>query len=1029
MAETSIVAGREAERYYPYTGMFYANRHSFWAAGQDSFTLPPAQDQDAFIQLTNVEPVLQGVLQRRRGVQLFSNAFQGQLGTHLIPHSNPPFLFSFPFRSDGLGLHEIVWSRFGAGTAFGPVATDEIGNVLLNPIFNESSDAKFAPRMVISRDYGFFTDGSATDLLKWDGTTTSKAVTNWGTDINNIGSLIFGPQDATVAQDLGAGGSGTQQGPNNTGLSVDAGGGGVAWTNASGPGSGSTATATLAGTATNSHVLQFTNFGFSVPVSATITGISVTTSRMASTAGELFTNSLKILQAGTPVGTDHAPNVFWGNSFQNEGAGASTDLWGVTWTPAQINASNFGFQVQVTQDTTGSATASIQAFPTITVFYTAPTSGSWTNPNGAFQNNPVSPATALATNTTSSALLLTGFGFSVPVARVVAGIKATFTCQVSTGTVTLTASLVKNGLPTGTPKTLSITATTFTASNTGSATDLWSATLLPADVNASNFGVQITVASTTGTPTFSIDRVQLTTITTAGPLTFTTNNITTNIVLLNGRTYFYAFQNSKTLTTSTLSPPSLTTGPLPGSQVNISNIPTSADPQVDTVLLLATADGNDETTLFLVASLPNGTSSFNDTMPDSLSATFTTGLTLLTQPLYQDTDLLGNLHGLANNLQPPAGLNFPVKHKGRIYGAINHTLYFSKNLDDVTTANGLITSRFEEAWPAENQFDISEKAETIQGLLSDGETLWIATERTFKRLIGDSPSNFQLPETEFNEVGLYNQETWKVTFWEGTPIGTMWLTKDFKVMASDFNTYQDVGKPIQDVLNSISTALGTYGQTPSVFASYVSQGPADYYMLYLPTTAGLPGQGADTICVFDLRRKKWHIWKPTIGQFNVIETPTTSLFLIDQFGTPRWFFSGFAVDSFGNQGSLLNEWKQGLLQDKGFSYPVTIQTSWLDMGDYGLRKFLNQIIPTTADNAALTVQVEAASNEQDFSNPTTVVPATTVIPAAIPDDVFVPLASGPSHHRAFRLTFVSPASTIQNVLTSYSIEAGVFHRY
>src|SRR5262249_25393611 len=155
----------------------------------------------------------------------------------------------------------------------------------------------------------------------------------------------------------------------------------------------------------------------------------------------------------------------------------------------------------------------------------------------------------------------------------------------------------------------------------------------------------------------------------------------------------------------------------------------SADPQIDTVLLLATADGNDETTLYLLGKVPNGTTTFNDTIPDSLSSSYTSGPTLLTQPLYQDTDAFGNLHGLANNLPPPIGLNYIINHKGRIYGAVGRTLYYSKNLDDVTTADGLITCKWEEAWPSINQFDISQQAETIRGLLSDGETLWIGTER------------------------------------------------------------------------------------------------------------------------------------------------------------------------------------------------------------------------------------------------------------------------------------------------------------
>src|SRR5882724_2554831 len=120
-------------------------------------------------------------------------------------------------------------------------------------------------------------------------------------------------------------------------------------------------------------------------------------------------------------------------------------------------------------------------------------------------------------------------------------------------------------------------------------------------------------------------------------------------------------------------------------------------------------------------------------MPDS---------TLLTQPIFQQTNQDGTLHGIANNNRPLA-LNFPTKHKGRIYGSIQSTLYYTKNLDEVVTSTGTITSKWEESWPRTNQQDVSETAETIQGMMSDGETLWIGTERCIRRLIGDSPSNFQ----------------------------------------------------------------------------------------------------------------------------------------------------------------------------------------------------------------------------------------------------------------------------------------------
>jgi hypothetical protein len=865
--ETSIVAGKEQERYYPYTSLFYANRHSFWEAGQNSFTLPPAQDQDAFLQLYNVEPVLQGVLQRRRGYQIFSKL------------SPTEFVHSYAYRNDGLGLRRVVWSPLALvpGSATGPVATDEQGNTILNPIFAESATAAFAPRMVLSRDYGFFSDGAAVDLVKWDGTTNTNAVTNWGTSIGGTPVSTFGPNYAGAGADV----------PSS---------GGIAWSNPGnvvGPPDGNLASVNLPapGGVNNSDALQATNYGFAVPT--------------ATTAG--------------PVA---------------------------------------GIQV------------------TVTCSYT-----------GTLPNNPE----------------------------------------------TINVNLLKAGAVVGGGLFLVPFTTSFPVI-VGGPGDLWGTSWLNTDINNTGFGVSIEAFNSGSTAyTLNVDSIAVEVFCAGGSITFTTNTATTNIVLLNGRVYTYAFQNSSTLTTSDLGPFSVTTGPLTGNQVNLTNIPVSTDPQVDTVLLLATLDGGDETTLYLLGTVPNGTTTFIDTMPDSLSSTYIVGPTLETQPLYQDTDYFGNLHGIADNATPPVGLNYMVKHKGRLYGAVGRALYYSKNLDDVTTANGLITCRFEEAWPTINTFDISETAETIQGLMSDGETLWIATETAIRRLIGDSPSNFQVPEIQFNDVGLFNQDTWKVVFFEGQPVGTMWLTKDFKVMMSDFNTYEDVGKPIQDVLNTINNIPGpgsVHGGSglvpPIVHASYVSKGPADYYMLHIPTGSDFR---PNLVCVFDLRKKKWFIWEPT-------DFITTSLFLVDASGNPRWLFGASETD-FPVTHSYQYEWIQGLFQDEvnsglfrtPVSYPVTIQTTWQDMGDYGLRKFVNQIIPTTGDNSNLTVMVEAASNEQDFNSPTIVVPPTVVSPAPIPDDVFVPLASGPGHHRSFRFTFMSPPSTIQNALTGYSVEAGVIHRY
>lgn len=803
-------------------------------AGQDSWTLPPAQNPDSFISLQNVEPVLRGILQRRRGYSLFSATFG--------------FVFprSYAFRSESLGLRRIVWTS--ASNVF---ATDEAGSHLFGstPIFTPSVNATVAPRMVLSRDYGYFSDGAVGDYRKWNGTNTAGNLTNWGIDVTNS---------------TGGGGNSTKV---PTAAANDA-AGTVAWTNTAGVlGNTTDAVQTLTQNQTADHLLA-TNFGFAVGATATITKIIVSGTGFVSSTGGFFpsigvtllknsvltgsTNSL-IGSVSIPLNSDGS----WTTSFV-------PSSWGYNWQVADVNATGFGVS-------------------------------------------------------------FIGNSFAI----------------VDTETFNL--------------RNVSITVQfSFTSGGGGG-----SITIGAPGVGAIN--------------------------------------------LFNGRTYFYAFLNSRTGHVSGLSAPSLSTGPLTSNNVPLSNIATSNDTQVDTTIVLATADGNDQTTLYQLTLLTNGTTTFTDNVTDA---------TLVTQPLYLNTDLAGVIHGIANNNPPPL-LDFPTKHKGRLYGAVGRALYFSKNLDEVTTAGGLITSKWEEAWPAVNQFDISDQVETIRALLSDGETLWIGTERSVRRLIGDSPSNFQKPEVQFNEVGVFSQEVWKVVFVEGQPVGTIWLTPDLRVVGSDFNTYLDIGTPIQDVLSTINaTAAGA-----TIFAAYVNSGPADYYMLYIPTGSNTV---ADTICVYNLRSKKWFIWKPT-------DLCSTALFNVSQNGTPQWLFSTLA-------GPMYNwDITQTLVQDRINNGPVnfvaSLQTSWLDLGDYTLRKFVNQIIPTTADQTALTIQVDAASNELDFNTPLSVVPATTVTPAAIPTDVFVPLASGPSHSRAFRFTFTSPASTVQNILTGFSIEAGGFHKY
>lgn len=976
MPETQITANKEEQRFYPFSGVFNLTRRSFWTAGQDSFTQPPAQNPDMFQQIINAEPVLNGIIQRRRGYTLLSS-------------QNPrsPYRLGYSFRSELLGLRSVVFT-----STTNVLAITEQGSTYLNPIFVPSAGAQ-PPRMVLSRSYGYFADGVAADNKKWNGTLPATALSNWGIALN---SGNFGPNTATVAADQGNPGGGGGQATDSAGTYTDTGsgatGGGTAWGTTS-----TSATTQVHATGSLSNFVNITNFGFSIPGTATILGIAVSITRSAGHANLIQDNSVKILQGGSVTGTEHAAAGTWPTSATAQVYGNSGDLWGAVWSPTNINASNFGVTLQITINAPGTLTGATASNVSITVYYSNSALSSWTNP-GNITTCSSAVATASCTTTATSDLRGTGFGFAA--SGQVTGIQVTLKADTSnTGIpININPVLVKAGVASGLRKIMQTTSTSLTTLTFGGQFDLWGGSWLSTDVNAANFGVQFNCTTASGTATVSVNCVQITIFTAAGPLTVGAPG-GGNITLLSGRTYFYAFENSATGHVSTISPASATTGPLTNNNVPLTLIPTSTDTQVDTVLILATADGNDQTTLYLVGTVPNGTSTFTDNVPDP---------TLLTNALYQYTDAFGNLHGIANNNPPPAIL-FPTKHKGRIYGAVGSTLYFSKNLDDVTTANGLITSKWEEAWPATYQLDISEFAETIKGLLSDGETLWIATERAIRRLIGDSPNNFQKPEIQFNETGILNQDVWKITFYEGQPVGTMWITPDNRVMSSDFNTYLDVGQPIQDVLNSINK-----GATNPAQASFVSKGPADYFMLYIPTGSNT---SPDTVCVYNMRAKKWFIWKPT-------DLITASAFFIDVSGNPRWVF---AV-----QTGPIYEWTSATYQDRigntPTTFPVTLVTSWLDFGDATLRKALNQLLYLGSDTA-LTLEVDGAIIDTDLDTTAQAVLPTTPVAVGPLLDLFVPLAGTPSFHRWYQFTFLSPASTAVDILDGFSVEASPLFRY
>ncbi len=119
----------------------------------------------------------------------------------------------------------------------------------------------------------------------------------------------------------------------------------VAWTNPANAGASdnvyATATA-MSNVNTNSHYLKATNFGFNLPGSAIIKGITVEWEQSLSASFHIKDNASRIVKGGVIGSTDKSKSIDWTTTDTYISYGSTADLWGLTWTAADINSSGFG---------------------------------------------------------------------------------------------------------------------------------------------------------------------------------------------------------------------------------------------------------------------------------------------------------------------------------------------------------------------------------------------------------------------------------------------------------------------------------------------------------------------------------------------------------------------------------------------------------------------------------------------------------------------------------------------------------------
>ena len=181
-------------------------------------------------------------------------------------------------------------------------------------------------------------------------------------------------------------GSSTSAGPNNAGTGTDVSGvGTLTWSD---PGNisivGSPYATSTGGASAITHYLEGTDYSFNIPSGATINGIQVTINRASTRAGNctdptnliacagFVDNIVSLIKSGSVTGTNKAvTTTIWPTSLTTITYGSASELWGTTWTPADINNTNFGvaFSAKVTASALSNKTATVD-YMYITVYYT-----------------------------------------------------------------------------------------------------------------------------------------------------------------------------------------------------------------------------------------------------------------------------------------------------------------------------------------------------------------------------------------------------------------------------------------------------------------------------------------------------------------------------------------------------------------------------------------------------------------------------------------------------------------------------------
>jgi hypothetical protein len=136
------------------------------------------------------------------------------------------------------------------------------------------------------------------------------------------------------------------------------------------------ATASLNSISTTTHYLEGTNFGFSIVNGSVISGIVVEWKKIVAPGGPatVHDNAVRIVKRGVIGSTDRSSTDWPTGAEAYTTYGSSSDLWGDTWTPSDIDAADFGSAISaVCVNCAAGASLSVNHVR-ITVYYTSASS-------------------------------------------------------------------------------------------------------------------------------------------------------------------------------------------------------------------------------------------------------------------------------------------------------------------------------------------------------------------------------------------------------------------------------------------------------------------------------------------------------------------------------------------------------------------------------------------------------------------------------------------------------------------------------